>query len=437
MRKLLLFIFLLFTATLTLSAQFYSPNSVRASQIGISLNKIDEVFFYNGTSVSAQITYTHTNLATFKWYKYTTSPGAKVEIMSENNVSSSTLSVPADGTGYILEVDGITKYFWVIEMNNVNFSVQELNASNSTDPCSTVKVTGVLSNKEIYYYNSLGIKQTIPRDFTISYNTLDWNGTSYSTVETKVVENNLPYGNFKSFEYFVPAPLISTTFSLSGDQILDAFNASKSVTTTVTYTPVAVAAHLQATISERESTNERDRTKGTLSGSAPLVVDFKSNSNTPVALYTEWYITSTQYPGFAPFYQDKDLHYTFQKSGLYKVKMIVRNAQCEVEDSVMVTVLESELEVPNVFTPNGDGKNDEFRVAYRSLTSYHCIVFNRWGRIVYEGSDPGKGWDGRIGGKLASPGPYYYIIEATGSDVNATSKKPIRYKKKGDINLLR
>ena len=111
------------------------------------------------------------------------------------------------------------------------------------------------------------------------------------------------------------------------------------------------------------------------------------------------------------------------------------------------------LEVPNVFTPNGDGANDEFRVVYRSLKEFHCWVYNRWGHLVYEWSDPAKGWDGTINGKPAAASAYYYVIRALGTDAeqgaeymakptyNKLKKKqelPIGvYQLSGDINLLR
>jgi len=108
----------------------------------------------------------------------------------------------------------------------------------------------------------------------------------------------------------------------------------------------------------------------------------------------------------------------------------VSNATCSYSDSITVTVSTSSIEAPNVFTPNGDGHNDEFRVAYKSIIQFDAWVYNRWGRLVYKWSDPMKGWDGNIGGKKAAAGAYFYVIKAVGAD----GKK---YKLKGDINLLR
>ncbi|MCX7955369.1 MAG: gliding motility-associated C-terminal domain-containing protein, partial [Bacteroidales bacterium] len=72
------------------------------------------------------------------------------------------------------------------------------------------------------------------------------------------------------------------------------------------------------------------------------------------------------------------------------------------------------LKVPNVFTPNGDGINDEFIRHGKSIEEFECRIYNRWGRKVYEWNDITKGWNGKIDGNKgeASPGVYYYIIKA-------------------------
>ena len=98
-----------------------------------------------------------------------------------------------------------------------------------------------------------------------------------------------------------------------------------------------------------------------------------------------------------------------------------------------VNVVESLVDVPNVFTPNGDGKNDVFMVQALSVENFHGVILNRWGRKVYEWSDSQGGWDGRINGKYATPGTYYYIITAKGRERN----DPPEYVKKGALMLIR
>jgi hypothetical protein len=79
-----------------------------------------------------------------------------------------------------------------------------------------------------------------------------------------------------------------------------------------------------------------------------------------------------------------------------------------------VKVYPSELEVPNVFSPLGDG--DIYSVRAVSLREFRAMIFSRDGRKVFEWTETTGGWDGRIGGNMASPGVYYYIITGTGWD---------------------
>jgi gliding motility-associated-like protein len=93
----------------------------------------------------------------------------------------------------------------------------------------------------------------------------------------------------------------------------------------------------------------------------------------------------------------------------------------------------SKLEVPNVFTPNGDGSNDVFFFKTANLIEITAIIFDRWGNKVYEtdSSTDNVGWDGKnLLGKDCAPGVYFYIVKATGKDAQA-------YEKKGNVSLFR
>ncbi len=128
--------------------------------------------------------------------------------------------------------------------------------------------------------------------------------------------------------------------------------------------------------------------------------------------------------------------YTYAHPGHYKVLLIAENetSKCrDTSDAAYVHVVESLLEVPNVFTPNGDGKNDIFMVRALSIQSFHGVILNRWGRQIYEWHDHTAGWDGHIHGKLANPGTYYYVITARGRE----RVSPPRYIKKGALMLIR
>lgn len=134
--------------------------------------------------------------------------------------------------------------------------------------------------------------------------------------------------------------------------------------------------------------------------------------------------------------------YTYMHPGNYFVKLIVSSDKGPetcidefylLEEDMPIIVDTSLVEVPNVFTPNGDGQNDIFRVKSQSLKSFHAIVFNRWGKLVYEWKNAEDGgWNGKINGKWATPGTYFYVITATGRE---ELKK--KYTKKGSFMLIR
>ncbi len=90
----------------------------------------------------------------------------------------------------------------------------------------------------------------------------------------------------------------------------------------------------------------------------------------------------------------------------------------------------SDFTVPNVFTPNNDGINDDFVVDVRNPSSYSIYIYDRWGRVVYSSSDPNVYWNGRINKTdyLAPDGVYYYVIKATCFNQN--------YEHKGFVQLI-
>lgn len=91
--------------------------------------------------------------------------------------------------------------------------------------------------------------------------------------------------------------------------------------------------------------------------------------------------------------------------------------------------------VPNAFTPNGDGNNDEFRVSVSNYTSFRLLVFDRWGEKLFETDNPATGWDGTYRGKPLNPGVYVYYVDVSFSSAE-TPPDYLKYKK-GSVTLLR
>lgn len=103
-----------------------------------------------------------------------------------------------------------------------------------------------------------------------------------------------------------------------------------------------------------------------------------------------------------------------------------------IYDTIFVEVIEKySLDVPNTFTPNGDGHNDIIYAkgwGLKELLSFK--IYNRMGEKLFESNDFNKGWDGRYKGKAQPIETYVYVVEGLTYSGKTISKK-------GNINLMR
>ncbi len=74
---------------------------------------------------------------------------------------------------------------------------------------------------------------------------------------------------------------------------------------------------------------------------------------------------------------------------------------------------EPEFEVPNIFTPNGDGDNDFFEFVVTNYSNVEFSVVNRWGNTVFQGSGMNPKWDGKVDGVIPSDGVYFITYKIT------------------------
>lgn len=97
-------------------------------------------------------------------------------------------------------------------------------------------------------------------------------------------------------------------------------------------------------------------------------------------------------------------------------RVIVKDiAGCADSAFIKVHIFKTEprVFVPTAFTPNGDGKNDVFRpIAVGIDKILYFRVFNRWGQLVFETTENGKGWDGKINGKEQATGVFVWLVKA-------------------------
>ncbi|HSY75582.1 MAG TPA: gliding motility-associated C-terminal domain-containing protein, partial [Bacteroidia bacterium] len=98
--------------------------------------------------------------------------------------------------------------------------------------------------------------------------------------------------------------------------------------------------------------------------------------------------------------------------------LLSSDSGCHSVDSLVIFVKEkcdSAFNVPNVFTPNGDNKDDFFVIDASNMATYSIEIYDRWGKQVFTSSNAGSPWNGKLNnsGPEESDGVYYYIIKAT------------------------
>ena len=105
---------------------------------------------------------------------------------------------------------------------------------------------------------------------------------------------------------------------------------------------------------------------------------------------------------------------------------------CFSSDTINVIVIPDcgDMFVPNAFSPNGDGINDELKVRGACLETLTFLIFNRWGEKVFETSDINKGWDGTFNGDKMNTGVFVYRLEGKTYEGKGFSAK-------GNITLIR
>lgn len=192
---------------------------------------------------------------------------------------------------------------------------------------------------------------------------------------------------------FVPG-LGSTVYTVTGTDA-NGCTSTDQVTVTAVEEPVAV---VSAT---------------TTQGQQPLEVTFTNDSYNATSYYWDFGNGASATVGHTG---NQSTVYT--EAGTYIVTLVASNGMCTADDTIMITVLPipiPEIHVPNVFTPNGDGNNDQFFLETANATDLKLTIFNRWGNLIMELNGINAFWSGHtMNGNEASEGVYFFKYELTG-----------------------
>ena len=205
-----------------------------------------------------------------------------------------------------------------------------------------------------------------------------------------------------------------------------------------TCTPVAVFSYIKEGQPVEETTNA-------YSGPAPVTGVFTANPSGTDGFEAnyEWriYASTGDWNNYVVARTGEEMEYTFMQSGTFYVELRAMFSQPGNDVSYpdegdppmrfTVTVQESKLEMPNAFSPNGDGFNDVYRAKpnHQSIVEFKATIYNRWGQKIYSWDDVNGSWDGTVNGRTVESGVFYVNVVAKGAD-------GVEYKIRKDVNIL-
>lgn len=427
MKRSLFIVTILVFSFYALQAQISSPgaDATDVTQYPVFPETDDIFIFCSSDSIIEVASLTATTelqgAKTFLWEKYSeASASFELYYQESADATSSQIDALADGCYRITITQGTNTEVdraWVF--NNWMYAAGEVTESN----CEYFRMVGEMSYAVLTYYDlSSNAPLFVNKD-----------------VQVEWLEDGEHISSVLNLTVYDP-PTENTNYTL---RVYDKFDCDA-----------------QAPVLYESVVTKAVFTANPMSGEAPLEVTFSNNSENGTPGYYEWFFyrdlnaikiesEGTQNPvdsiDFVA-YDDAPV-YTYENSGLYMVKLVAKHLAdtltCTdttyMEDYIEVDT--SFIAVPNVFTPNGDGTNDEFVVQFWSMKSIQISIFNRWGKRVHyweSGDVRGFGdtytetvWDGRImGGRYASPGVYYYDVVGRGRDGE-------KRKKHGFVHLFR
>lgn len=430
MKRLLIIIFSLLAVISAMagSVTFQGNNKRVLNEKPEASTGLNDVFvLYNTNGVS--ITYNASTTQQVTWYRFNNLGGGFAEQINGvvTNGKTSTLSNVESDMGYIVEEGTTRYYFWIVDYSRHYFDIDALNISSEQE-CDRVVLNPIGKADAIKYYTINGQAKELNREVVLTYTSLayDENSSNYNPIE--VTETYSSLGE----TIRAAAPLCDTQFTLVGDKFLEAWGEAQAVSSSI-FTTQAVDAHTTAIQTLRDADNEK-KEETALGGSAPVEIEFAA-AVTDAVIFTEWqFARDADFVNITLRISDPVTTHTFREQGTTYVRFVASNnaGSCEYySETYEVFIGESSIECPNAFSPEATpGTNDEWKVSYKSIISFECHIFNRWGIQVAKLTDPSQGWDGKHGGKYVPSGVYYYVINAIGADGR-------KYDLKGDINIIK
>jgi len=359
---------------------------------------------------------------TFLWEKFNQVSGSFSFFSNDTGISSN-LSGLSNGCYRVsFRENGVDYLFRAWIMNGWLETTAVITESN----CQDIKLQGGVTGSKYIYYD-LSSLQMITLDPAYKY---VW------------YADNIPGFTIANPTISTP-PTKNTVYRLEVTDRAGCMQSSQ-----VTYVSIVTKAQFSWTTTQASSSKFTNY-------EAPLEVKFTNESVNGDADKFEWFLfkekseiekessAGGKVDSILIRIYDVNINYTYENSGSYMVKLVSakQSAGYTCRDTFYlknyIVIDTSLVNIAPAFTPNGDGVNDVLTIQTRSLLSLDFQVFNRWGRIVHKFSKSGyipadsklAAWDGKVNGKLATAGVYFYVVDAMGRD-------GVRRRKKGFVEMV-
>ncbi len=127
-------------------------------------------------------------------------------------------------------------------------------------------------------------------------------------------------------------------------------------------------------------------------------------------------------------------NHAYSEIGKYQVKLHVKNNEGCIDSTIRFITIDPQfvIFIPNAFTPNGDGNNDEFFAKGEYISDFEMRIFNRWGNMVYYADSMNKPWKGSMNneGEIVQQDVYVYQI-------NIKDNKGVKHQYIGTVTLIK
>jgi gliding motility-associated-like protein len=185
-------------------------------------------------------------------------------------------------------------------------------------------------------------------------------------------------------------------------------------TYSVTFSCTSAGCTGTTTVPNMITVNPKPTAAFTSSPASPII--FNSSAPTPVC-FTDQSVGAISHGWFFGNATSSILQnpcVTYSDTGTFCTLLVVTNAGgCMDSLRKCIDVISPPAySIPNVFTPNGDGKNDLFFIQNSGLKTLDCSIYDRWGVKIYEFSTLNGSWDGKsTAGEKLTDGTYYYLLK--------------------------